>query len=89
MDTETIVQAITKQILEKLDQSSNTALEHVYHVPNPSQDGQDGIFEDLDMAVECACEAQKQLLKLSLEKRGRIVEAIRRVGEKNAELLAK
>ena len=89
MDTETIVQAITKQILEKLDQSGNTALEHVYHVPNPSQDGQDGIFEDLDMAVECACEAQQQLLKLSLEKRGRIVEAIRRVGEKNAELLAK
>ena len=89
MNTETIVQAITKQIMERLDQSGNIAPEHVYHVPGPSQDGKDGIFEDLEMAIDCACAAQQQLPKLGLEKRGRIIEAIRRAGEKNAELLAK
>lgn len=47
-----------------------------------------GIFDSMDDAVEAAYLAQKALVKLTFEKRGEIIDAIRKVGVENAELFA-
>lgn len=83
METEVIVKAITEQIRQRLNQC------------NASQDikaqsgGNNGIFEEVDEAVEAAFVAQKKLLQLGLEKRGKIIEGIRKIGLANVELLAR
>ncbi|HYE81038.1 MAG TPA: aldehyde dehydrogenase family protein [Clostridia bacterium] len=47
-----------------------------------------GIFSDMDGAVEAAWNAQKKLVKFSLENRGRFIEAMRGSVRKQAELLS-
>ncbi len=47
-----------------------------------------GIFDDMDDAVEACFIAQKQLVKLSLEKRSEIIDVIRKVGIDNAVLFS-
>ncbi|MFH0801061.1 MAG: aldehyde dehydrogenase family protein [bacterium] len=47
-----------------------------------------GLFDTVDEAVEMASLAQRELMKLSLEKRGEIIEAMRRAAEDNARELA-
>lgn len=48
-----------------------------------------GIFPDMDQAVEAAWHAQKELVKLSLETRGRFIDAMRTGAKKHVELLAR
>lgn len=48
-----------------------------------------GIFQEMDDAVEAAWLAQKEFVKLNYEKREHIIEAIRKVGNDNAELFAR
>jgi acyl-CoA reductase-like NAD-dependent aldehyde dehydrogenase len=47
-----------------------------------------GIFEDIDEAIEAAAKAQKELVKLSLVDRRRIIEAMREGARKNIKLLS-
>ena len=47
-----------------------------------------GIFADVDAAIDAAEEAQKRLMELNLEKRKEIIDAIRQVSLKNARMLA-
>ncbi len=49
----------------------------------------DGLFENIEDAIDAAEIAQKELSDLSLEKRKDIVEAIRKVGTENAEDLSR
>jgi acyl-CoA reductase-like NAD-dependent aldehyde dehydrogenase len=51
--------------------------------------GKDGVFSDMDAAVEAATRAQKVLLDLSLEKRKEIIAAMREVGLREHETLAR
>ena len=46
---------------------------------------ENGRFEDMDDAIAAAVEAQKQLVKLTLEERGKIVEAIRQAARDHPE----
>ena len=47
-----------------------------------------GLFADMDEAIEAADKAQKELVKLSMEERARLVQAIRNVSVENAELFS-
>ena len=51
----------------------------------PKIGGQDGIFQDMDAAIDAAEIAQRELIKLSLEKRKDIIEALRKTGIEYAE----
>ncbi len=50
--------------------------------------GQDGIFVDMDTAVAAAETAFRALDDMTLESRGRLIEAMRQTARENAELLA-
>ena len=50
---------------------------------------QDGVFADMNVAIDAAEIAQRELAALSLEKRKEIIAAIRKVGVENAEDFAK
>jgi len=47
-----------------------------------------GVFEDVDAAIDAAEEAQKRCVELGLAKRKEIIEAIRKVSLENARMLA-
>lgn len=47
-----------------------------------------GVFPDMDAAIDAAEKAQKELVKLSIEARNNIIEAIREVTRENAALLS-
>jgi len=46
--------------------------------------GQFGVFSDVDQAVTAATEAQKKLMKLSLDDRDQIVKMVKRIAKENA-----
>lgn len=71
------IESIVKRILEEMANKQD------------SSGGNNGLFEDMDDAVASAVVAQKELVKLSLEKRANIIEAIRQVGRDNAETFAR
>ena len=48
----------------------------------------DGIHQNVDSAVDCAIRAQKELLKLTLAKRGEIIDAMRKTVLENNEMLS-
>jgi len=50
--------------------------------------GSNGIFEDVDAAINAAEEAQKQLVELSIEKRKEIIDAMRKKALENSQMLA-
>jgi len=50
---------------------------------------QDGVFEDIEEAIEAACQSQLQLANMTIEKRKEVIEAIRRAGQDNAKEFAK
>ena len=51
--------------------------------------GLNGIFDDIQDAIEAAWSAQKELAKLTLERRGEFVEAMRKAARANAEYLGR
>jgi acyl-CoA reductase-like NAD-dependent aldehyde dehydrogenase len=55
---------------------------------NAERENMKWLFDDADEAVEAAARAQEELMHLTLEHRGRIIEAMREAARKNAEHLA-
>src|SRR4051812_42390881 len=47
--------------------------------------GQHGVFADVDQAVGAATEAQKKLVKLSLDERDQIVKMVKAIAKQNAQ----
>src|SRR4051812_24329217 len=47
--------------------------------------GQHGVFSDVDQAVSAATEAQKKLVKLSLDERDQIVKLVKQMAKDNAQ----
>lgn len=88
------IQEIVSQVLGKLDLPAQgagprpaAATGAVSPGPRTSQtarSGRYGIFPDIDTAVNAAHSAQEQLLTLSLDVRGKIIEVIRDIVRKNA-----
>ncbi|MBL4951595.1 aldehyde dehydrogenase EutE [Neobacillus sp. OS1-32] len=72
------VEELVKKILEEMSSSNNEAKAPHF-----------GLFEDMEEAIEAAEAAQKELVKLSLEQRGKLIDAIRKTAIENAELFAR
>jgi len=58
-------------------------------VPSVAEAGVDGIFAEVHQAVEAAALAQKQLIRLSKEKRERFIQAIRQASLEHSAALAR
>jgi len=74
---EALVRKIVKEVVESLAQAQPT--------PAPSTGGGVGVFQTIDEAVAAAVVAQRQLAGMTLEARGKIIEAIRETTRKYAE----
>lgn len=66
IDTKNL-EAIIKKVMDTLEHEQAPAAE----------DGKDGIYEDIDRAIEAADKAQLEYMKLPLAKRAQIIEAIK------------
>ena len=77
---ETIVQRVLTQLGSVKSQAAPVA-----SPPTLASQGEDGMFEDMEDAIEAARLAQLELAELGLEKRKKIVAAIRKAGVDNAQ----
>lgn len=76
MDESAIREIVTK-VVDSLTQAQPA--------PAPSPGGGVGVFQTINEAIEAAVAAQRQLMGMSLEARGKIIEAIRRTTRQRAE----
>ena len=74
---ESRIRAIVEEVLRTLSQAGGQA--------GPPSPDNDGVFLDVDAAVDAAEKAQRELMGLSLERRREIVAAIRKAGLDMAE----
>jgi acyl-CoA reductase-like NAD-dependent aldehyde dehydrogenase len=72
-------------LIRKIVQEVVTSLAQGQPAPAPSAGGGVGVFQTINEAVQAAVVAQRQLMGMSLEARGRIIEAIRRTALAHAE----
>lgn len=77
--TEAQIKEIVKNTLEQV----------LSGIPGSIGEKNQWLFEDANDAVAAAVRAQEELMELSLEHRGRIIDAMRGAARKNAEYLAK
>ncbi|RME91494.1 MAG: aldehyde dehydrogenase EutE [Candidatus Hydrogenedentota bacterium] len=78
------IQAIVDEVVREIQQKGVSA-----GMPNPeAADMQDGIFPDIDSAVEAATKAYYELKECGVNKRIEIIEAIRQVMRDNVQNLA-
>ncbi len=77
--------AISADVLENLVQR---VLEEIRKDRAAGESGFTGLADTVDEVVERAVDAQRRLLALSMERRGRIIEAMRRAALKNNETLS-
>jgi propionaldehyde dehydrogenase len=71
------IEDIVMQVLAKLNNHKDSPL-----------DGENGLYSEMNDAIEAAFVAQKEFVKLSLAERGRIIESIRTEFRKHIELLS-
>lgn len=58
--------------------------------PAPARaEGEDGVFDEVEAAIEAAEEAQRRLMELGIEKRAEIIQAMRRTALEHSEELAR
>jgi len=77
------ISSIVQRVLENLgNETERPALERAGALTG------DGIFVDMDAAIRAASDAHHQLMTLSLERRGEIIAAMRRISLAQAEELA-
>jgi propionaldehyde dehydrogenase len=77
-----LIKIIAEQVVAQIEKNG------VSEPTNVSKAGIDGIFEDVNAAVDAAFQAQKELESISLEKRGEMISAIRKIARENVEMLA-
>ena len=80
-----IVQSVVKRLTDENALSSAPASPAT---PLPLISVGDGIFDDLEEAINAAENAQKELMRLPLVKREEIIEAMRQAGRDNAEKMS-
>ncbi len=88
------IHSIVERVLTQLNQDSGPRTAELStkpaKAPAPSvPSGQDGIFSDVDSAIAAAEVAFRALDATTLEVRGRLIAAIRRAAQDNAEALAR
>jgi acyl-CoA reductase-like NAD-dependent aldehyde dehydrogenase len=79
---------IIESVLDKLesDKSDKKILDSSLNIPSS---GQDGIFQEVNAAVDAAEAAHLELIKLTLEKRREIIRSIRKIIMSNLEEISK
>lgn len=77
---EQTIREIVKQVVEEINKTSGVEF---------SSSSDNGVFNDINSAIEAAEIAQKQWIKLSLEDRETIIQKIREVVLKNNEIISK
>jgi len=79
---------IIENVLDKLesDKSDKKIFDSSLNIPSS---GQDGIFEEVNAAVDAAEAAHLELMKLTLEKRREIIRSIRKIIMSNLEEISK
>ncbi len=80
-----IVQSVVKRLT---DENALPSAPAVPATPLPLISVGDGIFDDLEDAINAAENAQKELMRLPLVKREEIIEAMRQAGRDNAEKMS-
>ncbi len=89
------IHSIVQRVLAQLDQDDVTRTTESPPQPAPKvpvasvPSGQDGIFPDVDTAIAAAGVAFRALDGMTLELRGRLIDAVRRTAQDNAEVLAR
>ncbi len=93
------VRQIVEQVVKSLSPEGRTPPAGSVVAPARSGDGDgakpppttlgDGVFATIDEAVAATEKAQREWIKMTLEKRKLVVEAVRRVGIENAEMFAR
>lgn len=89
------IHSIVQRVLAQLDQDDVTRTTESPPQPAPKApvasvpSGQDGIFPDVDTAIAAAGVAFRALDGMTLELRGRLIDAVRRTAQDNAEVLAR
>jgi acyl-CoA reductase-like NAD-dependent aldehyde dehydrogenase len=88
------IQSIVERVLAQLNQDTPIGTTSAPPRPAPKAaagvpSGQDGIFPDVDGAIAAAEAAFRALDAMSLEVRGRLIEAMRQAALENAELLGR
>ncbi|MGG0718574.1 aldehyde dehydrogenase family protein [Robertmurraya massiliosenegalensis] len=73
------IEEMVKKILEEMSSTDS----------RPQSSIGNGIFMEMNEAIEAAEIAQKELVKFSLEDRGKIIDSIRSAAKENAELFAR
>ncbi|MEA1927374.1 MAG: aldehyde dehydrogenase family protein [Candidatus Auribacterota bacterium] len=79
-----IVQSVVKRLTDEGAVQTTTG-----DSAQSSISAQDGIFDNLEDAISAAESAQKELIGMTLEKRGEIIEAMRQAGRDNAEKMSR
>ena len=89
------IHSIVERVLAQLNQDSAARTTESRPQPMPVASvagvpsGQDGIFADVDTAIAAAEVAFHALSNMTLDVRGRLIDAIRRAAKDNAEVLAR
>ena len=78
------IEQIVDMVINRL-QKEGVELSDSDSSPNPSNNAADGVFHEIEDAIQAASIAQKKLLSLPLKTREGIIQAIRNVGKTNAE----
>ncbi|MDO4764845.1 MAG: aldehyde dehydrogenase EutE [Eubacteriales bacterium] len=79
------IEKIVRQVIADLSETSPLASQVQYK----KEQGEDGVFEKMQDAIEAAKDAQKEFSRYTLEDRKRLIDAIRTVCSQNAEDLAR
>ena len=79
------IHAIVKQVLTQLHNPADELEQSLFNIKR----GQDGIYPTMEEAIGAAKEAQIELLKLSIDQRKGIIEAIRKAILENLEQIAR
>ena len=77
------IEQIVDMVINRL-QKEGVELSDSDSSPNPSNNAADGVFHEIEDAIQAASIAQKKLLALPLKTREGIIQAIRNVGKTNA-----
>lgn len=80
----TLIDEIVKQVIERLDLTSQKSSARVASSTNAS-----GVFDDVNEAISATIIAQKQWMKLKKRDREKVIAALRQVMHENAETFAR
>jgi hypothetical protein len=81
---EKVIDQIVETVFRKLA-DQNSEINETTNISKSRPDITDGVFENINICIQAACSAQKELVALPLEVRNTVIAAIRNTGLANAE----